>query len=177
MLPTSVGSYTIVILMVLPVVLGVLTVSLKLAECLFAVRLGVELIVATLGLSKLVGLQVVAEEETSSVLVAMLDLVIERVLVHDEDAVVELGSVSGLLRRSNTERSSMVDGGKTGSASLSDSGRNRECDLGRREDLRRDLGGRRTDSVLLVGQCGTLGRTIGSDITFSSTRSLRRIFF
>jgi hypothetical protein len=93
MLPSSVGSYTTVLLMVLLIVLvaplGVLTVTLKLV---------VELIVATLEFAELVGLQVVAEEETSTVLVAMLDLVVERVLDNYEGTVVELGSVSGLLR-------------------------------------------------------------------------------
>jgi hypothetical protein len=74
----------------------------------------------------------------------MLDLVVELVLVDYEDTVIELGSVSGLLRRSDTERSSMGDGGKTGSASLSDSGKERRCDLGRSGGLRR--------SVLLAGQ-------------------------
>jgi hypothetical protein len=132
MLPTSVGSYTIVLLMVLLIVLvvlvGVLAVTLKLAECLFAVRLVVELIVATLEFAELVGLQVVAEEETSTVLVTMLDLVVERVLDNYEDTVVELGSVNGLARRSDTECSSMGSG-KAGIASLSDSGEERRCDL------------------------------------------------
>jgi hypothetical protein len=93
MLPSSVGSYTTVLLMVLLIVLvaplGVLTVTLKLV---------VELIVATLEFAELVGLQAVAEQETSTVLVAMLDLVVERVLDNYEGTVVELGSVSGLLR-------------------------------------------------------------------------------
>jgi hypothetical protein len=88
-----VGSYTTVLLMVLLIVLvaplGVLTVTLKLV---------VELIVATLEFAGLVGLQAVAEQETSTVLVAMLDLVVERVLDNYEGTVVELGSVSGLLR-------------------------------------------------------------------------------
>jgi hypothetical protein len=78
-----------VLLIVLVAPLGVLTVTLKLV---------VELIVATLEFAELVGLQAVAEQETSTVLVAMLDLVVERVLDNYEGTVVELGSVSGLLR-------------------------------------------------------------------------------
>jgi hypothetical protein len=52
--------------------------------------------------------------------VTMLDLLVERVLVNDEDTIVELRSAIRLCRRNYTRRSS-EDGGKVGSASLSDS--------------------------------------------------------
>jgi hypothetical protein len=75
----------------------------------------------------------------------MFDLVVERVLVNDEDTIVELGSVSGFLRRSDTRRLSM-DGSKTDSASVSDSGEGRRGDLDRSGGLRRELGGWRIES-------------------------------
>jgi hypothetical protein len=131
---------TIVLLMMLLVVLlVVLAVTLELAERLSIV---VRLIVTTLELAELVGLQV-AEEETSTVLVAMLDLVVERVLVNDEYTIVELCSAIGLCRRDYTRRSS-EDGGKVGSASLSDVDADRGCVMGRGEGLH--------CSILLDGQ-------------------------